>query len=382
MADDFIGSIAQQDVDFVTEIVKTVSPGDNYKHLAVYTDNTQIASGASLVAVKDASGTVVGHAAEVTTDNMQLTVKGQLLTWLTDYFTAGAGESVYVYVTDATMTEELLTKLFNATHQLAYFKTVCIAGEAVDGRFQLDADAATWLATLCATDSLLSSVPFYPLNTALDDGEVVDEAYVACEAANLDAFWVFSQKLADGTVHHGGLVALGLALSVVNDSGTYVGNSLDMVATDAAVASGYQGMALDPTTQSVLKAANIAYFKPIGDTTGRVALRGASSSKGKVIPAYWIVSYCNYVNKVLVANHITRRNVFKNATTYNVLLSILANTVSRFVRTGRVENFALTAPTYADLPVSKGDEIIVPNAWVGTYRDDLRTVKIYGTLVI
>ena len=41
MADDFLGSIAQEDVQFVTEIVKTVNPGDNFKHLVVYTDDSQ-----------------------------------------------------------------------------------------------------------------------------------------------------------------------------------------------------------------------------------------------------------------------------------------------------------------------------------------------------
>ena len=41
MADDFLGSVAQEDVQFVTDIVKTVNPGDNYKHLVVYTDDAQ-----------------------------------------------------------------------------------------------------------------------------------------------------------------------------------------------------------------------------------------------------------------------------------------------------------------------------------------------------
>lgn len=382
MADDFIGSIAQEDVDFVTEIVKTVNPGDNYKHLAVYTDESQILDDAVLSVVKNAQGTTVGHAAEVTADNFKDVAKDELLVWLTDFFTAGGNESVYIYITDATMTEALLTALFNATHQLAYFKTVCIADGDREDRFQLDADAAKWLAALCATDELLSAVPFYPLTTPLQEGEIIDSAYTTMKAANLDAFWVYHQLSADGVVHHGGLVALGIALSVMNDSGTYTGNSIDMVATDAITASGYEGAALDVGTQSILKTNNIAYFKPIGDTTGRVALRGASSAKGKVIPAYWIVAYCNYINKVLVANYITRRNVFKNAATYDVLLSILIKTVSKFTLTGRIENFSLTAPAYTDLPDSKADEIIVPNAWTGTYKDDLRTVKVYGTLVI
>ena len=96
MADDFLGSVAQEDVQFVTDIVKSVNPGDNYKHLVVYTDDAQIASGATLVAVKDLDGTTVGAYAEVTSENFKDVVTGELLVWLTDYFSAGGNESVYV----------------------------------------------------------------------------------------------------------------------------------------------------------------------------------------------------------------------------------------------------------------------------------------------
>lgn len=386
MADDFLGSVAQEDVEFITEIVKTVNPGDNYKHLAVYTDSTQIVSGATLSVIKDQAGVAVGHGVEVTAANYKDYAAGQLLVWLTDYFTAGGAESVYIYQTDSAMTEANLTALFNATHQLAYFKTVCVAYDDEDAEdddpFQLDPSAATWLATLCSTDELLSCIPFYPLNTALSSGVVTDVAYVAVEAANKDAWWVYHQVQEDGSVHHGGLVALGLALAIYNDTGTPVGNSVDMVATTAIKASGVNGNALDVTTQSILKEKNISYFKPVGDGTGSVDLYGAKSSQGKVIPAYWIVTYCNYVNKVFVANYMSRRNVYKNAVTYNVLISILIKTVSKFVTIGRIEGFSITAPAYADLPDAAGDEIVVPNAWTGTYKDDLRKVKVYGTLVM
>ena len=58
MADDFLGSVAQEDVRFITEIVKTVNPGDNFKHLVVYTDHSQIVNTSLLAAVKDYDGNV------------------------------------------------------------------------------------------------------------------------------------------------------------------------------------------------------------------------------------------------------------------------------------------------------------------------------------
>ena len=69
MADDFLGSIAQEDVQFVTEVVQTVNPGDNFKHLVVYTDDSQIASGAVMANVKNPEGTVVATYAEVTAES-------------------------------------------------------------------------------------------------------------------------------------------------------------------------------------------------------------------------------------------------------------------------------------------------------------------------
>ena len=84
----------------------------------------------------------------------------------------------------------------------------------------------------------------------------------------------------------------------------------------------------------------------------------------------------------MVANYMARRNVFKSSATYDVILSILIKTVSRFVTSGRLVGFALTAPAYADLPPAANDQIVVPNAWHATYQDDLRTVKVYGTLYI
>ncbi len=388
MADDFLGSVAQEDVQFVTEIVKTVNPGDNYKHLIAYADDSQFVTGASLANVKDPDDNVVAKFAEVTADSFKDVVKGELLVWLTDYFNAGGNESVYVvnFTMGETGTKALLTAAFNATHQLAWFKTICVADASVSNMFHLDPDAASWLAELCATDKLLSSAPLYPMSMPVVEGEFTDTAYTAVDTAGFDAFWVYhlpaAQPDSSYVVHNGAMVALGLALNVVNGSGVYAGNSFDMVATTAITASGVDGGALSVTVQSILKGKNINYFKFVGDTTGAVDLRGGKTAKGDVMSAMWIVNYCNYYNKVMVANYMSRRNVYKSATTYSVILAILSTTVTRFVTSGRLVNFALTAPAYADLPPAAADEIVVPNAWEATYQDDLRTVKVYGTLYI
>jgi hypothetical protein len=389
MADDFLGSVAQEDVQFVTEIVKTVNPGDNYKHLIAYADDSQFVTGASLANVKDPDGNVVAKFAEVTADGFKDVVKGELLVWLTDYFNAGGNESVYVvnFTMGETGTKALLTAAFNVTHQWGWFKTICVADADVSAMFHLDPDAASWLAELCATDKLLSSAPLYPISTPVAEGEVTDTAYVAVETAGFDAFWVYHLPVlqADNTtyvVHNGAMVALGLALNVINGSGVYAGNSFDMVATTVISASGVDGGALSATVQAVLKGKNINYFKFVGDTTGAVDLRGGKTSKGDLMSAMWIVNYCNFYNKVMVANYMSRRNVYKSAVTYNVILAILIKTVSRFVTSGRLKDFGITAPAYADLPPAEADEIVVPNAWEATYQDDLRTVKVYGTLYI
>ena len=391
MADDFLGSVAQEDVKFITEIVKTVNPGDNFKHLVVYTDNSQIADTSLLAAVKNYDGEVVAHFAEVTANSFRNVVTDELLVWLTDYFTAGGNESVYVVNvedTNAAYSKARLTAAFEATHQIGWFKTICIKDASVSGMFHLDPDAAKDLAELCSTDELLSSAPLYPESTPLAEGAHADTARLGVDAAGFDAFWVYHLPAlqSDGTyvVHNGAMVALGLALAVVNGSGTYVGNSFDMVATNAITPSGVGGGSLSPTTQSVLKNSNTNYFKYVGDTTGAVDLRGGVTAKGAVMSAKWLQNFCNYYNKVKVASYLSQRNVYKSATTYDVILAILSNTVGMFTKTGsgRLITFSLTAPAYADLPPADRDAIIVPNAWSATFQDDVRTVEVYGTLYI
>ena len=391
MADDFLGSVAQEDVRFITEIVKTVNPGDNFKHLVVYTDHSQIVNTSLLAAVKDYDGNVVAHFAEVSTNDFRNVVKEELLVWLTDYFTAGGNETVFVVDVedeDAPYSKARLQAAYAMTHQKGWFKSICIADAAVTDMFHLDPDAAKDLAELCSTDELLSSVPLYPESMALVDGAHADTARVAVDAAGFDAFWVYHMPALQSdnsyVVHNGAMVALGIALSAVNGSGTYAGNSFDMVATSAITPSGVGGGSLSPTVQGILKQTNTNYFKYVGDTTGDVDLRGGLTSKGELMAAKWVQNFCNYYNKVMVARYLSQRNIVKSPTTYSVLLSILTTTVSKFTDagSGRLTQYALTAPAYADLPSADKDTIVVPNAWHATYQDDVRSVDVYGTLYI
>ena len=156
-----------------------------------------------------------------------------------------------------------------------------------------------------------------------------------------------------------------------------------MVKTDVVSASGANGVYLTDTQQTALKAVNVAYFKYVGDTSGYVALRGASTILGKVVPAYWIVAYANYINKVRVASYITTMNTFNNAVTYANILSIMNNTLSLFIDSGRLTNYSNTAPSFANLPKSDSTgTITVPNAWSANFVDSVRTVRVYGTLTI
>lgn len=397
MADDFIGSIAQEDVDFITEIIKSAKIGDNYKHLVIYTDTTQVNASGKFTAYKDENDDTVFSMAEVTKDNYSdyIAANSTLGVWLSDYFNAGGQETVYIVNVDGTLSGDAdtfyddntrLNAAFAKTKQLGYFKTVCIDTEDNTGAFALNTDAAVILATECAVDELLSAPPLLPYTSEVTAvGTLDDPAYVAVVGAGKDAFFSYSKVVTVDTstyVHNTALVSLGLALSITNDSGEYVGNSFDMVKTDAVTIASIYGEPLAVGVQNKLKGANIQYWKPVGDSTGKVAARGASTINGQVVPAIWIVAFCNYYNKCQVASYITRRNVLKDSTTYNVLLSILATTVSKFTATGRVVNFALTAPAFSALPKTADDTIVVENAWAGYYVDDLRTVKIYGSLTM
>lgn len=382
--DDFLGSVAQEDVEFSTEVVLTSNPGDNYAKTVIYIEKERFVKDDTAFTDVKKSGVVVGELAEVTNANYSTIVKGQLATWLSKFFETGTSNSVILVAfcnkltnADALNTEDL-DAAFAATHQLGYFKTLLVCTD--DKENELLSSAAVELCKLCAADTLLSSAPLLPSYTGAEDS-----LYTTVKSAGYDAFFSYKKlNTSDGdNLYNPALVAAGIALAVMNATGVYAGNAFDFVGnTVINTASGEDGEALSITEQNILKNINMQYWKYVGDTTGQTVAYGAKTINGKHISAYWLVSYCNYMCKVRCANYMAGRGVRVSLDSYNAVLSIMSTLVGSFQLAGIISNFVITAPSYAERPASAPDEIIIPNAWQATYQDKLRKVKVTGQLTV
>lgn len=381
--DDFLGSVAQEDVEFSTEILVTANPGDNYAHLVIYIEKERFINDADAFSEVKKGGVTVAELAEVTSSNYNTVTKGQLATWLAKYFATGTSNSVFLVAfcdklasADA-FTADDLTAAFTATHQLAYFKSILVCTD--DKENELLSSAVVELCKTAAADTLLSSLPLLPSYAGAED-----TLYSTVKAAGYDAF--FSYKKLDTTngseLYNPALVTLGIALSVINGAGVYAGNAFDFVGNTVMSASGENGEALSVTEQSALKNINMQYWKYVGDSTGQTIAYGAKSINGSHMSALWLVAYCNYMCKVRTANYMAGRGVRVNLDSYNAIIAMMTNAVSSFVIAGILGDFAVTAPAYSDRPAAASDEIIIPNAWQATYQDKLRKVKVTGQLTI
>ena len=376
--DYFQGSVAQEDVKFVTDIVTETVIGENFSKLVVFIEATKYVEDATAFS-EVATGITM---AEVTADNYTLVTKGLLKTWLDDYFAKQISSNAYLVTVTTDLTAvgdwdpDVLIEAFGLLKGKGYFKTICITAPVATVETYLPA-AAVDLAELCDADPTTSAPILLPL-THVDPATITtDPVYAALVAAEADAYCVYHPN----TAHNGALLQLSLALSVVNASGTPVGNNFDYVATNEITASGAAGAPLSIVHQTLLKSLNISYCKYVGEPNGTAIIVGSKSIKGNSIPAFWLVAYCNYVNRVYTAKYITKIGVYRNDRAYQGILLIMSNTVQKFVDAGRLVNFVVTAPAFDKLPAGT-DTIIVPNAWTADFLDNVRTVQVYGQLTI
>lgn len=383
--DDFLGSVAQEDVEFSTEVLVTANPGDNYAHLAIYIEKERFIKDADAFSSVKKGGVAVAEIAEVTSSNYNTVTKGQLATWLDKYFATGTSNSVFLIAfcnklaTAAAFVADDLTMAFAATHQLAYFKSILVCSDEAGKENELLSSAVVELCKATAADTLLSSLPLLP-SYAGD----TDTLYTTVKAAGYDAFFSYKKldTVAGDELYNPALITLGIALSVINASGVYAGNAFDFVGTNAISASGEGGEALSVTEQSALKNINMQYWKYVGDSTGQTVAYGAKSINGSHMSALWLVAYCNYMCKVRTVNYMAGRGVRVNLDSYNAIIAMMTNVVSSFSLAGILTNFVVTAPAYSDRPASAPDEIIIPNAWQATFQDKLRKVKVTGQLTV
>lgn len=420
---DFIGSFAQENVSFSTQIVKTASVGENFWTALVFVESDRFVTADAAHGWEDCPGLPSCKVLAVTADNYSEHTSGLLASWLYDLFCNGftgncilaapanmtapdvdsyeeitptgsedpSSEGWYEYAA-ATATYKLsadttvdatkkyyvkittpgfidaMNKAYEVLKPYAYHKTVC-AGSATETR----AEYAIALAKKCKQDEYLSGAPLLPQS----DPTLQTGLQPQLKAANTDAFMAWHSD----STRNPALYSLGLALAVVNNSGTSVGNAMDMTASGNITASN-GGINPTPEQKAVLKAAWVQYFKTVGDNTGNVAAETDKTISGKVYSAYWILAYVTYMTKVNIAQMLTERNFFKSPLNYSRIVAVLRNILENFGGAGFLEDVNIAAPGYADLPEAKDDEIIIPNAWSATYVNHLRKVTITGTLYI
>lgn len=431
---DFLGSVAQEDIQFTTRVVKTSQVGDNYWKAMVFVESDRFVDAEDL-AWSLVPGSTGIKALTVTANDYAEHTTGVLRSWLYDLFCNGftgdcilvacaphsTGDTVIVYSANGTdffsdpemsvpveipagkvpqatgetnqysyqtdpSSDTFIEKLEEAYRLLkayAYHKTVCAAPALPldTDAFAIDTTVAVDLADLCATDKgLLSSAPYFPFSTGTPEDAMSDPLYAALKNADKDAFMSAHQD----PTRNAALYSLGLAMATLNGSGTCIGNSMDMIKSASITASGAEGTNLDKSIRDALYALHIQTFKPLGDNSGNVVAKGAETLKGEVVQAIWIVAYVTYMVKVNVARMITVPNFLKNQDNYNRIVGVMMSWLAKFGPngSGRLRALASTAPAFDQVPAGSGDQIIIPDAWSARYVDQVRTVDITGTLYI
>ena len=413
---DFIGSFAQENVSFTTQLVKTSVFGDNFWKVMVFTDNARFLEpggvwtdipGSSFEVTPMVPGNPgddgvpgtsdnnetadtpavmsgLSQFISVTADDYGARTKGLLNSWMYDLFCNGfTGEYIIVplpaQAKDKDKTIKAMESAYHVMKPYAYHKTVCAGADTITQDF---ADICNALAGLCKEDKmLLSAAPYFPYSTATPSVPESDLIYKTCFEAGNDAFMAC---YADAT-RNAALYSLGLVLSVQdNGSGTCVGSSIDMTKSSLIQSSGPGGTQLDKDTRDILEVKHVQTFKPVGDNSGNVAAIGTKTILGDTMQATWIVAYITYMTKVGIAKLITTVDYIKNASNYTTLVGVMVNNLNKFgpAGSGRLSDLSITAPAFENLPAASGNEIVIPNAWSATYTDHVRSVKITGSLTI
>ena len=383
---DFLGSFAQENVSFTTQVVKTASVGDNFWKVMIFVENDRFVDSTNDAWVSVPGSSTIKALTVTVSDYAEYTT-GLLRSWLYDLFCNGfTGDCILVAC--ASKVEEdsaafitAMEEAYDLMKAYAYHKTCCVcAGDSPDVTAIIPAVAVS-LASKCADDkNLLSSAPYFPYSTATPTQPDTDALYSAIKNSGKDAFFSAHQD----TTRNAALYSLGLAMSTLNGSGTCVGNSFDMVKSSYITCSGAGGTNLTKSVRTALKDLNIQTFKPVGDNTGSVAAVGASTLNGDVVQATWIIAYVTYMTKVAVAQLITTNNFLKNAANYSRIVTLMSSYLANFgpSGSGRLEELSVSAPAFEALPAAEDDQIIIPDAWSAKYVDQVREVQITGTLYI
>jgi hypothetical protein len=373
VAYDYIGSIAQKYISFVTTVITTTVPGVNYGKVMIFVSETDAAT---MFVTDPGTDTIT----ELTPTNYKTLLEpaGLLYTWMVDFYANDSPVSVFIVTyTSAAGPIADLNAQYVLYEERAYFK-LCM-----DVAHRMVANII--LAGLCASDPL-SQFMYHSADATILTNTAGNEAlqFNALPTPGLDVPIIYHPTTTGNAV----LAQLGLTLQAVNSSGVYVGNKLDFLAIDYT-ASGTAGANVSAAGLANCALLGVACFTTVGNGSGQVMLEGCAAGIGWVtglyftnIGAEWLKNYVDTVSAILVAQYLAQPGKFKNNDTYQGCLLILQTQLNLFAAMGRLSNLAITAPPFAQLPAAAGGVITVPDAWSATYNDNLRQITVYGTLYV
>jgi hypothetical protein len=364
--DDFIGSIAQNNVQYIIQESYNTNPGAQYQKVMIF------------VGESDASTYFVGTppsisaTLEVNSTNYATLTAGKLKLWLADFFAGTLVATVVLTVWDdggGTFAVTALPTTYTAVKTKAYFKTriASILAHEVAAFVELcttavgdDLFTQSWLGTADATVAMVATI---------------------LAVANADAKIVYHSD----TNRNPALVQLGLTLSEQNlATGFCVGNSLffvyNTVIDASGTASGGKGTNITSVLRSTLEGDYVSFFTYVGDGTGATAMEHGWTIRNKNAAAKWVEAFIEFVGAVKTTQQITQMNTWRNNNTYQAILLIMTTLLNEFATLGRFANIQITAPNFNNLP--SGSSIVVPNAWSAQFVDSVEVVTIYGTLYI
>lgn len=365
MANDYLGSYAQQYVAF--SVLQSVSAplGANFQSWQIYISDSDAA--ANFIGTPPAIGTQT----TVTSSTYTTIVEGTLLDWLSEFFANNQIQEVFLVIYDHSVSSYGgLTTQFNTYKAYAYFKSILSSVQAAIGA----------LAILCDNDPLSQVVIGTDDTNCLDSSSSSSLAHYLNTTAEVSNYWLEFNETAANSAG----CQLGLSLGFLNGTGTAVANALANKSTSTIDASGAAGVNLTATQVSNLIDQNIGYWSTVGNNTGAVVKYGAlTGSGGTYLAANWFVKYVEYMCSALGSQYLNdpTANRFRNNDTYQGLLTILDSIVRPFQTIGAISNFKITAPKFSDLP-NTGATITVPNAWRADWDPSVTKVTVQGTLYV
>ena len=269
-SNDYITSFAQENVSFITRVIRQKAIGDNYWKVMIFVEDDRFVDATSWDAVPGVTGS---KATTVTLADYAMYTTGILNSWLTCLYANGfSGDCILVTIGASEATTEAKIGTLEAAYEVmkpyAYHKTACIGTTGLDSEI---VQALGAKANASYDDKMLSSVPYvqttiteYPAGAdkaAVKAAIAASVDYQNCMLGESDAFMAVH---ADSS-KNAALFSLGIALGYLNGTGLRVGNSLEMTKTGNISPSGIDGAAMPRMIREAYEELYIQTFKPLGD---------------------------------------------------------------------------------------------------------------------